>query len=163
MAISDTYGEAIAKAFIASGGTLPTTGGVFLSVNNNDKNYRTLEVAKGFLRLGFTIYATAGTGKFLAEHNVAHKVVYKVNEGRPNVVDAIKNDEIHILINTPLGEVSRFDELAIGSAAIEASRPIITTISAAAAAVKGIQWMREKTLGVKSIQEHHQETAPQQS
>jgi len=157
MAISDTFGEAIAKSFIASGGTLPTEGGVFLSVNDNDKNYRTLEVAKGFVRLGFTIYATAGTGKFLGGHGVPHRTIYKVNEGRPNVVDAIKNREIHLLINTPLGEVSRYDELAIGSAALESALPIITTISAAAAAVKGIQWMRERPLGVKSIQEYHSE------
>ncbi len=155
MAISETYGEAIAKAFIGAGGNLPTEGGVFISVNRNDKNYKTIEVAKGFRALGFKVYATTGTSDFLREHSVENERVFKVNEGRPNIVDAIKNDEIHLVINTPLGEVSRYDELAIGSAALEAKLPIITTISAAAAAVKGIQWIRDKKSGVKSLQEYH--------
>jgi carbamoyl-phosphate synthase large subunit len=156
MAISETYGEAIAKAFVGAGGNLPTEGGVFISVNSNDKNYKTVEVAKGFRAIGFTIYASAGTSAFLSAHGVENTKIFKVNEGRPNIVDEIKNNEIHIVINTPLGEVSRYDELAIGSAALEAKLPIITTISAAAAAVKGIQWIRDKKSGVKSLQEYHQ-------
>lgn len=155
MAMSDTFGEAIAKAFIGAGGSLPMEGGVFMSVNNNDKNYRTVEVARGFLAQGFHLFATGGTSAFLTSHNVKNTLVFKVNEGRPNIVDHIKNGDIHLVINTPLGEVSRFDELAIGSAALQAKLPIITTISAAAAAVKGIQWMREKKSGVKSLQEYH--------
>jgi carbamoyl-phosphate synthase large subunit len=155
MAMSDTFGEAIAKAFIGAGGNLPTSGGVFISVNGNDKNYRTVEVAKGFASLGFSIYATKGTAAFLGQHGIRHTVVYKVNEGRPNIVDYIKNKEIDLVINTPMGEVSRYDELAIGSASLEAKLPIITTISAAAAAVKGIQWIKEKKSGVKSLQEYH--------
>jgi carbamoyl-phosphate synthase large subunit len=155
MSMSDSFGEAIAKAFIGAGGDLPTKGGVFISVNTNDKNYRTLEVAKGFVNLGFNIYATKGTAAFLDEHGVKLTLVYKVNEGRPNIVDLIKNKEIDIVINTPMGEVSRYDELAIGSASLEAKVPIITTISAAAAAVKGIQWFKEKKSGVKSLQEYH--------
>jgi carbamoyl-phosphate synthase large subunit len=157
MSISETYGEAIAKAFIAAGGNLPTSGGVFISVNNNDKNYELIEVAKSFQRLGFEIYATSGTAAFLSKHSMAVKKIFKVNEGQPNVVDYVKNGDVNILVNTPLGEVSRFDELAIGSAAIEAKIPIITTISAAVAAVKGIQWIREKKSQVKTIQEYHAE------
>ena len=157
MSLSESFGEGIAKAFLAAGGNLPTAGGVFLSVNNNDKNYRTVEVAKGFLSLGFKIYATQGTSVFLAMHGIANTLVFKVNEGRPNVVDLIKNNDIDLVINTPLGEVSRYDELAIGSASLEAKLPIITTISAAAAAVKGIQWIKEKKSGVKSLQEYHRE------
>jgi len=84
--------------------------------------------------------------------------VFKVNEGRPNVVDYIKNGEIHLVVNTPLGETSRYDELSIGSAAIEAKLPMITTISAAAAAVKGIQWIREQKSGVKTLQEISQKS-----
>jgi carbamoyl-phosphate synthase large subunit len=155
MSIASTYGEAIAKAFIAGGSNLPTSGGVFISVNANDKNYRMVEVAKGFRRLGFAVYATGGTATFLEKHGVANTAVYKVNEGRPNVVDRIKNGDIHIVINTPLGEVSRFDELAIGSAALEAKLPIITTVSAAAAVVKGIQSIKEQTSTVRSLQEYH--------
>ena len=158
--MSDTFGEAIAKAFIGAGGSLPLEGGVFMSVNNNDKNYRTVEVARGFLAQGFHLFATGGTSAFLRSHHVKNTLVFKVNEGRPNIVDHIKNGDIHLVINTPLGEVSRFDELAIGSAALQAKLPIITTISAAAAAVKGIQWMREKKSGVKSLQEYHSLTIP---
>ncbi len=158
MSISDSYGEAIAKAFIGAGGNLPAEGGVFISVNRNDKNYRTVEVAKGFQQLGFSIYASSGTAAFLTKHNIPVTRVFKVNEGRPNIVDHIKNREIDIVVNTPLGEVSRFDELAIGSAALEARLPIITTISAAAAAVKGIQWMRDRKSSVKSLQEYHHES-----
>lgn len=156
MSISDDFGEAIAKAYLSAGSAIPTHGGAFLSVNDNDKNYRTLEVAKGLTRIGFALYATGGTSKFLSDHGVANTMIYKVNEGRPNVVDAIKNGQIQIVINTPLGESSRFDELAIGSTALEAKLPIITTISAAAATVKGIQWMREKSSTVRSLQEYHE-------
>lgn len=158
MSISEDFGEAIAKAFLSVGGSIPTGGGAFMSVNDNDKNYRTMEVAKGFIRMGFRIYATAGTSKYFTEHGIANTMIYKVNEGRPNIVDAMKNGQIQIIVNTPLGENSRFDELAIGSAALEAKLPIITTVSAAAAVVKGIQWMREKSSTVKSIQEYHSRT-----
>ena len=101
--------------------------------------------------------ATAGTAAYLTEHNVECEKIFKVNEGRPNVVDFIKNGDIRVLINTPLGETSRFDELSIGGAAIEAKLLMITTISAAAAVVKGIQWMREQKSTVKSLQEYHHE------
>jgi carbamoyl-phosphate synthase large subunit len=157
MAISDTYGEAIAKAFIGAGGNLPSGGGAFISVNNNDKNYRLIEVAKGLKKLGFRIIATSGTAAYLTQHNIECEKIFKANEGRPNVVDYIKNGDIRLLINTPLGETSRFDELSIGGAAIEAKLLMITTISAAAAVVKGIQWMREQKSTVKSLQEYHHE------
>jgi carbamoyl-phosphate synthase large subunit len=159
MSISDNFGDAIAKAFIGAGGNLPTSGGVFISVNNNDKNYKLVEVAKGFLRLGFTVYATGGTATFLTDHKVENTKIFKVNEGRPNVVDFMKNGAIHLIVNTPLGETSRYDELAIGSAALESKIPMITTISAAAATVKGVQWIREEKSGVKTLQEYHQEVS----
>lgn len=162
MSLSNSFGEGIAKAFIGAGGHLPTSGGVFISVNSNDKNYRTVEVAKGFHMLGFRIYATRGTALFLDQHGIANTPVFKVNERRPNVVDYITNKEIDLVINTPLGEASRYDELAIGSASLEAKLPIITTISAAAAAVKGIQWIKGRNLGVKSLQEYHSEMHSQQ-
>ncbi|TLY30870.1 MAG: ATP-grasp domain-containing protein, partial [Ignavibacteria bacterium] len=157
MAISETYGEAIAKAFIGAGGNLPSGGGAFISVNDNDKNYRLIEVAKGLRKLGFRIVATAGTASYLTDHNIECEKIFKVNEGRPNIVDFIKNGDVRVLINTPLGETSRFDELSIGGAAIEAKLLMITTISAAAAVVKGIQWMREQKSTVKSLQEYHHE------
>jgi len=157
MAIAETFGEAISKAFFGAGEKLPTAGGVFISVNNNDKNYKTVEVAKGFRRLGFRVFATSGTAAFLSKHSVENTGVMKMNEGRPNVVDFVKNGDIHIVVNTPLGETSRFDELAIGSAALEAGLPIITTISAASAVVKGIEWLLTRQSGVRSLQEYHSE------
>jgi carbamoyl-phosphate synthase large subunit len=155
MAISESYGEAISKAFIAAGGGLPDEGGVFISVNDNDKNYELVEVAKGFRSLGFSLIATSGTRDFLVGHSIGCAHIYKVNEGRPNVVDFIKNAKVAIIVNTPFGEASRFDEVALSGAALIAKIPFITTISAAAAAVKGIQWQRERQSEVKSIQEYH--------
>lgn len=157
MSIAETFGEAIAKAFIGAGGTLPTSGGVFISINDNDKNYKTVEVVKSFEKLGLPIYATSGTSAFLNKHGIANTKIFKVNEGTPSIVDYIKKGDIHLVINTPLGQASRFDEFAIGSAALEARLPIITTISAAAAVAKGIQWMRGRTSDVKSLQEYHNE------
>jgi carbamoyl-phosphate synthase large subunit len=155
MAISLTLGEAMAKAFIAAGENLPREGGVFISVSRNDKSYKVVEIAKGFVKLGFAVLATAGTSEYLAKHGVENTRVFKVEESRPNVVDRIKNKEIQIVINTPLGESSRFDEVAIGRAALQARIPIITTLSAAQAAVQGIQWLRKGTSDVKSLQEYH--------
>ena len=155
MGIADSFGEAMAKAFLGVGGNLPIQGGVFMSVRDSDKNYKIIEVAKGFQKLGFRILATAGTSQFLIDHHIKNTSIFKVNEGSPNVVDYIKKGDIQLVINTPLGEVSRFDELAIGSAAIEAKLPVITTISAAAAAVKGIHSLRHKKFGVRSLQEYH--------
>jgi len=155
MGISETYGEAIAKAFLGAGISLPLGGGVFLSVNDNDKNYRTLEIARMLTNLGFRLYATSGTSGFLSQNGLVNTLVHKVNEGRPNVVDFIKNGELHLVINTPLGETSRFDEISIGRTALDASIPVLTNLSAAYEAVRGIRWMKEKQLAVKSLQEYH--------
>jgi carbamoyl-phosphate synthase large subunit len=157
MGISDNFGEAIAKAFLGAGSSLPTSGGVFISVNNHDKNYKVIEIAKGFQRLGFSIYATAGTSAFLKKHGIENKQIFKVYEGEPNIVNYIKKNEIHLVVNTPLGESSRYDELSIGAAALEAKLPMVTTISAAVEVVKAIQWLRSQQLSVKSVQEYHAE------
>jgi carbamoyl-phosphate synthase large subunit len=157
MSIASTYGEAIAKAVLAAGGNLPVSGGVFFSVNNNDKNPRMVDAARGFLDTGFKIYATRGTSLFLSQNSIANTMIYKANEGRPNVVDYIKNGDILIVINTPLGEVSRFDEQAIGKAALEEGRLVITSVSGAAAAIKAVRWYRSEKGDVKSLQEYHAE------
>ncbi|MEE9225456.1 MAG: hypothetical protein V3U68_04580 [Bacteroidota bacterium] len=121
MWISETFGESIAKSFLGTGSPLPIEGGVFISVNSNDKNSRMSAVAKSLAELGLAIYATEGTSRYLTQHGVNNIRVYKVNEGRPNVVDHIKNRLIQLVINTPLGEVSRYDELAIGNSAISST------------------------------------------
>lgn len=155
MGLSSTYGEAIAKAFFGAGISLPLNGGVFISVNNNDKNHKTLEIARMLMTLGFELYATGGTSQFLSKHGLVNTAVFKVNEGRPDIVDHIKNGVIHLVINTPLGEISRFDEIAIGRTALEANIPVLTNLSAAYEAVRGIRWIKEKRLEVRSLQEYH--------
>lgn len=157
MGISPAFGGAIAKAQMGAGNTLPVEGRIFLSVNNSDKNEITLGIAREFIRLGFTIVATEGTKQFLHDNGIECGFVFKVNEGRPNIVDLIKNGEIQLIINTPLGEESRYDEYAIGWAAIEQKVAFITTLSAAATAVKGIDRQREGNVSVKSLQEYHKE------
>ena len=157
MGISSAFGGAIAKAQVSAGNALPNAGRVFISVNNSDKNDITVGIARGFQDLGFTFVATEGTSRFLNDSGIASERVYKVNEGRPNVVDRIKDGEIQLVINTPLGEASRYDEYAIGWAAIAHKVAFITTLSAAATAVKAIEAQKAELLSVKSIQEYHRE------
>ena len=154
MGIAMDFGASIAKSQMSAGNTLPINGRVFISVNESDKNDITLGIARDFGRLGFSIVATEGTARFLNSRGVSSERVFKVDEGRPNVVDLIKNGEIQIVINTPLGEESRYDEFAIGRAALEQKIAVVTTLSAAATAVKGIERQQTGTLDVKSIQEY---------
>ena len=157
MGISSAFGGAIAKAQMGAGNTLPTKGRVFVSVNDSDKNDITLNIVKDYAGLGFSFVATEGTAGFLRSHSIECDTVFKVNEGRPNVIDLIKNGQIQLIINTPLGEVSRYDEYAIGWAAIEHKVSFITTLSAAATAVKGIEGQKHHELDVKSLQEYQRE------
>lgn len=157
MGIDSAFGSAIAKAQMGAGNTLPTEGRIFISVNASDKNDITLRIVQEYIRLGFSIIATEGTAKFLTEHGLKTDTVFKVNEGRPNVVDMIKNGDIQLIINTPLGEESRYDEFSIGWAAIEHKVAFTTTLSAADSAVKGIEKQKENALTVKSLQEYHNE------
>jgi carbamoyl-phosphate synthase large subunit len=155
MGISPNFGGAIAKAQMSAGNTLPNGGTLFVSVNKNDKNTKTVDIVKDFMKLGFDVIATESTSKFLFENGVPNTLVYKVNEGRPNIVDRIKNGEVNFIFNTPLGEESRYDEYAIGWAAIEHKVSFVTTLSAAATAVKGIEGIRNNKLEVRSLQEYH--------
>jgi carbamoyl-phosphate synthase large subunit len=157
MGISDNFGASVAKSQIAASNALPDEGTVFFSVNNNDKNEITLNIARELIELGFSLIATEGTVKFFASNGIACERVYKVNESRPNSVDLIKNGKIQLVINTPLGESSRYDEYAIGWAALEHKVSFITTLSAAATAVKAIKTARDNGLTVKSIQEYLKE------
>ncbi len=155
MGISQSFGAAVAKAQLAAGNPLPKEGTIFISVNNNDKTAQTVNIVREYVNLGFKVVATEGTSKFLLSHGIDAKPIFKVNEGRPNIVDAIKNGEIKMVINTPLGEESRYDEYAIGWASIQQKIAFITTLSAAATAVKGIERIKQGKLNVKSIQEYH--------
>ena len=155
MGIASSFGEAIAKAQESTGTPVPVKGNIFVSVNENDKKKKTIDIIKKYTVLGFGVIATLGTSKFLNENGIKAESVYKVNEGRPNIVDLIKNGEIQIVINTPLGSESRFDEYAIGWAAVQYKIPFITTLSAASSFAEGISNIKEDRSGVKSLQEYY--------
>jgi carbamoyl-phosphate synthase large subunit len=154
MGSGETFGEAFAKAQLGCNHFLPLEGAVFLSVNDRDKA-RLLPIAREFAELGFRIVATSGTVEYLAQHGVAADTVFKVNEGRPNVVDLIKNGAIDLIVNTPLGRASFFDELAMRRAGVQYGITSITTLAGAAAAVEAIKALRSDTWTVRSLQEWH--------
>lgn len=155
MGIAKTFGAAMAKAQEATGNPLPLEGNIFISLNNNDKKQKALDILNKFVKLGFGIVATRGTSKWLLDNGIFNEPVYKVNEGRPNIVDMIKNKDINFVINTPLGEESRFDEYAIGWTAVQQKIPFITTLSAASATVEGIARIKAGDLLVRSLQEYY--------
>ena len=157
MGISDDFGMSIAKSQISAGNALPLKGTIFFSVNDSDKTPLALGIARDFHRLGFQFVATEGTTKFLRGSGVPCERVFKVNEGRPNVVDMIKNGQVQLVINTPLGETSRYDEYSIGWAALEQKVSYITTLSAASAAVRAVEAQRAGKLTVRSLQEYHRD------
>ncbi len=146
------WGAAFAKAEIGAGNRLPLEGNVFISVNDADKE-AIIAIARDFSELPFTLYATRGTAAVLRENGVAVEIVNKVVEGRPHVVDAIKNGDIHLVINTPLGETARGDEHDIGRAAVRHKVPVVTTLSGAKAAIRGIRRLLMGPLDVRSLQD----------
>ncbi len=158
MGSADSFGLAYAKAQLGAGQRLPLTGRVFMSVNDQDKP-RAVGVAAELAAMGFEIVATQGTAAALRRAGIAAQRVYKVNEGRPNVVDLIKSAQLDLIINTPLGRASRFDDKAIRRAAMHHAVSCITTLSAAAAAVNGIRAQRQQGVHVISLQELHQRKA----
>ena len=153
MGISQSMGESFKRASISAGNNIPSKGTVFISVNDSDK-LDMIPIARDFSELGFDIIATHGTASELNQNGMNVKQIYKVGEGRPNVVDGIKNDEINLVINTPLGKQARYDEESIGKACIQKGIVSITTLSGANAAVRAIRRSKDKIL-VKSIQEYH--------
>ncbi|MBI2821946.1 MAG: carbamoyl-phosphate synthase large subunit, partial [Acidobacteria bacterium] len=155
MGVAETFGIAFAKAQMAAGTILPRGGVVFISVNQHDKKH-VARIGKDFANLGFHIVATRGTTDSLKEKGVEVEFVYKVNEGRPNIVDLIKSNRIDLVVNTPLGRESFFDEKAIRRAATRYNVPCITTLSGARAAVNAIRALQRENLDVRSLQEYHQ-------
>jgi carbamoyl-phosphate synthase large subunit len=153
-----TFGEAFAKAQMAVGQELPVKGTVFISVNNSDKP-NVLPVARDLLTLGFTIVATRGTAAYLRAHGVEAATVFKVNEGRPNVADQVVNGNVPMIINTPLGRASFFDDRMVRRAAVLHGVPCITTLTGAAAAVSGIRALCDHELTVRALQDYHAESA----
>ena len=151
---SDNFGAAFGKAMMGAGQKLPEKGCVFISVNNSDKP-TVLPVARDLAALGFTLAATRGTAAFLRAHGLDVDVMYKVNEGRPNVADHLVNRAIDMVINTPLGRDSFFDDRAVRRAATMAQVPCITTLTGASAAVSAIRALRTHTMSVRSLQDYY--------
>src|SRR6059036_533244 len=146
------FGRALAKAHLGSGEPLPTEGTVFLSIRDDDKRAITF-MAKKLQELGYGLVATRGTARFLARNGVRCREVFKVHEGRPHVVDLIENGEIQLVLNTPLGRASEYDEKAIRERAIAMGVPVITTVAGALAAVSGMEALRRGPLDVAALQE----------
>jgi carbamoyl-phosphate synthase large subunit len=154
MGHASSFGHAFAKAQIAADMPLPLSGTVFISVNDFDKSAAG-KLARDLHRMGFSLVATAGTAQFVEKLGLPVERIRKVSEGTPNVVDAIREGKIQLIINTPLGGQAHDDGMALRSAAHVYRVPITTTLSAAQATVQGIRALREKPLKVRSLQMHH--------
>jgi carbamoyl-phosphate synthase large subunit len=155
-----SFGLAFVKAMLGVGQQLPHKGTVCLSVNNDDKP-QVLPIARELAELGFTLVGTRGTAAYLRAHGLECGVIYKVNEGRPSLADEIVNRHIAMVINTPLGRESFFDDKAVRRAAIMIGVPCITTITGAAAAVAAIRALRTEGLDVRALQDYYAGVAAQ--
>jgi carbamoyl-phosphate synthase large subunit len=158
MGIGQTFGEAYAKAMLATGLKLPTGGTAFISVNDADKG-QAVVLARRLKRLGFDLLATVGTAARLREVGLEVETVFKVNEGRPNIVDYIKRGAIALIINTPLGRASHYDEQAIRRAALQYNVPCVTTMTGAQALIEAIAARGREKASVISLQELHAQIA----
>jgi carbamoyl-phosphate synthase large subunit len=154
LGLADSYGLAFYKAQEATGTRLPEGGTVLITVAERDRE-RVLPAAREFAAIGFRIMSTSGTAAFLSDHGIEAVPVLKLHEGRPNIEDAIANGEIHLVVNTPAGKSSEFDDSYIRKTAIKHRVPYITTTSAALAAAQGIRAHRESADAVRSLQSYH--------
>ncbi|MBU1905903.1 MAG: carbamoyl-phosphate synthase large subunit [Candidatus Omnitrophica bacterium] len=154
MGIDEDFGKAYIKSQIAAGQQLPKKGNVFISVRDRDKR-AIVFVAKKLQDLGFRISATSGTAAALERNNIKVSVLSKIAEGRPNILDSMKDGKIQLVINTPSGRIPRQDEVKIRSQVILYNIPYTTTISGAEATVNGIEALLKKDLGVRSLQSYH--------
>ena len=154
MGIDADLGLAYAKSQMAAPPPLPKTGNVFVSVKDSDKE-AIVPVAREFVRLGFGVIATSGTAAALGKAKIKVTKVYKLREGRPNVLDRVKNGDINFIINTPSGKIPREDEVMIRNAALAKKIPIMTTVRAAQASANGIRSLQTNKVQVRSLQEYH--------
>jgi carbamoyl-phosphate synthase large subunit len=156
MGMDVDLGLAYAKSQMAAPPPLPKKGNVFISVKDTDKE-SIIPVAREFVKLGFGIISTSGTAKELAKAKIKVKKVFKLNEGRPNVLDRVKNGDITFIINTPTGKIPREHEVTIRNAALAQKIPIMTTVRAAQASANGIRSLQKSKVQVRSLQEYHQQ------
>ncbi len=155
MGMDSSFGRAIVKSHISAGNTLPLEGNVFISLSTFDKTQRAVDLARGYAELGFALLATGGTAAFLAEHGVQAQPVLKHYEGRPSIIDQIANGEVHLVINTPLGENSRYDEAIMGRTAMRYKVPFFTTLAAAEASLHGIRALRGERFTSTALQAYY--------
>jgi carbamoyl-phosphate synthase large subunit len=154
MGISDSFGSAFAKAQLAADNGLPTSGAIFITVNDSDKP-TVLPIARRFHELGFHLYATEGTARFLRGRGIQAERVFKVHDGRPHAIDLIVNRQVQLLINTPLGKHAHSDDYTLRQAAIAHRVPYTTTLSAASAACDAVLALRSRAPAVRPLQEWH--------
>ncbi|MEM9568646.1 MAG: carbamoyl-phosphate synthase large subunit, partial [Cyanobacteria bacterium P01_E01_bin.34] len=155
MGLDTDFGRAFAKAQLGAGQTLPLSGKVFITVSDRDKA-AVVDIAKELLELGFSLISTEGTQRFLADRGLPVERIMKLHEGRPHVVDAIKNRDVSLIINTPSGGEAQIDGRKIRRSALLYKVPLITTLAGARATVAAIRSLQAGELVVKSIQEYHQ-------
>jgi len=156
MGMDKTFGLAFFKAEESAGSKLPLDGNVLVTVTDKDKP-ELVSIAQALGGLGFKLLATENTHHYLKKHNIDSTLIKKLHEGRPNIADAIKNKEIHLIINTPVGRASKYDDSYIRMLAIQYKIPYITTMSAARASVEGIQAVKQGETQPVSLQEYHQQ------
>jgi len=155
--IDESFEMAYAKSQLAAGQKLPTGGNIFISVKDKDKP-AILSIAKGFSQIGFTLFASKGTGNYLKERGIDVKIIPKIYElERPNILDYIKNNEINLIINTPSGKKTRKDILSIRAIAVRRNIPLVTTIPGAKATFLAIKKIKRSQINIKTIQEYHKE------
>ena len=154
MGIGDTFGAAFYKAQEATGSKLPLEGNALLTVAQKDKKML-LPIAQKIHQAGFKIYATKGTSEFLMKNNIPNTLIQKFHEGQPNIADAIKNNQLQLIINTPAGRDSKFDDSYIRMMAIQRKIPYVTSMAAAQATVEGIAAMKQGVKAPKALQEYH--------
>jgi len=154
MGMANTFGLAFYKAQEAAGSKLPVKGNVLLTVADKDKP-ALLPTARKIKELGFTIFATENTSSFLKKNKIPNKKIMKLHEGRPNILDAIKNNEIHLIINTPVGRHSKYDDSYIRMTAIQKKVPYVTTIAAAEASIRGIEAIIKEKESPKCLQDYY--------
>src|SRR4051812_17613375 len=154
MGIDADLGLAYAKSQMAAPPPLPVSGNVFVSVKGSDKQ-AVIPVVREFVKIGFGIIATEGTAEVLADARIPLTKVFKIREGRPNVLDRVKNGDIQFIINTPSGKIPRQDEVVIRNAALSQKIPIMTTLRAAQASANGIRSLQKNKIRVRSLQEYH--------
>jgi carbamoyl-phosphate synthase large subunit len=159
MGIDEDFGWAFAKSQAGAGAALPTGGTAFISVKESDRAVA-LDVARRLGKLGFSLLGTSGTAAYLRDHGLEVKTVHKVTEGRPHIVDHIKNGEVALVVNTVRTAAAHTDSLSIRREALNKGLAYYTTMRGARAAVMGIEALLKKDLSIRSLQEYHRAAGP---